>query len=261
MSRMNLAAGAISEQSARSRLIVALDLPSADAAARMAEKLHGHVGMFKVGFELFSAEGPVLPRYLAARGEGVFLDLKFHDIPNTVLAAAREAAHLGVRMFNVHASGGIKMMEAARDGAKEAASAGKRPLVLAVTVLTSLTSDDLRRIGLEGTPEEAVVRLAKLAQTAGLDGVVASAREARAIRRACRPDFVIVTPGIRPASSQAQDQARVSTPADAIGAGADYLVVGRPITGAHDPAAAADIIVAEMEQAFHQPPIQMARYE
>jgi orotidine-5'-phosphate decarboxylase len=261
MSRMNRSESISFTPSARSRLIVALDLPSADAAARMAEKLHGHAGMFKVGFELFSAEGPVLPRYLAARGEGVFLDLKFHDIPNTVLAAAREAAHLGVRMFNVHASGGLKMMEAARDGAKEAASAGKRPMVLAVTVLTSLTSDDLRLVGLEGTPEEAVVRLAKLAQTAGLDGVVASARETRAIRRACGPDFVIVTPGIRPAFSQAQDQARVSTPADAIGAGANYLVVGRPITGAHDPAAAADIIVAEMEQAFHQPPIQMARYE
>jgi orotidine-5'-phosphate decarboxylase len=242
--------------SARSRLIVALDFPSADAASRMAEKLRGHVGMFKVGFELFSAEGPVLPRYLVARGEGVFLDLKFHDIPNTVRAAAREATHLGVGMFNVHASGGLKMMEAARDGAREAASGGKRPLVLAVTVLTSLAGEDLRVIGLEGSPEEIVVRLAKLAQTAGLDGVVASAREARAIRRACGPDFVIVTPGIRPASSQAQDQVRVSTPADAIGAGADYLVVGRPITGAHDPAAAADIIVAEMEQAFRQPLIQ-----
>src|SRR5579875_1071043 len=227
MSRMNRSESINFTPSARSRLIVALDFPSADAASRMAEKLRGHVGMFKVGFELFSAEGPVLPRYLVARGEGVFLDLKFHDIPNTVRAAAREAA-----------------------------SGGKRPLVLAVTVLTSLAGEDLRVIGLEGSPEEIVVRLAKLAQTAGLDGVVASAREARAIRRACGPDFVIVTPGIRPASSQAQDQVRVSTPADAIGAGADYLVVGRPITGAHDPAAAADIIVAEMEQAFRQPLIQ-----
>src|SRR5579885_2615658 len=248
MSRMNRSESINFTPSARSRLIVALDFPSADAASRMAEKLRGHVGMFKVGFELFSAEGPVLPRYLVARGEGVFLDLKFHDIPNTVRAAAREATHLGVGMFNVHASGGLKMMEAA--------SGGKRPLVLAVTVLTSLAGEDLRVIGLEGSPEEIVVRLAKLAQTAGLDGVVASAREARAIRRACGPDFVIVTPGISPASSQAQDQVRVSTPADAIGAGADYLVVGRPITGAHDPAAAADIIVAEMEQAFRQPLIQ-----
>lgn len=247
-------------RAARSRLIVALDLPTADAAARMAERLHDHAGMFKVGLELFSAEGPVLPRYLAARGEGVFLDLKFHDIPNTVRAASREAAALGVSMFNVHASGGRKMMEAAREGALAGCAGGKPPLVLAVTVLTSLSPADLHELGVAGDPkdaviqlarlaEHAVIRLARLAKSAGLDGVVASAREATAIRKACGPEFTIVTPGIRPAASAAQDQARVSTPADAILAGADYLVVGRPITAAQDPEAAADAIVAEIERA------------
>lgn len=242
--------------SVRSRLIAALDLPSADAASRMAEKLQGHVGMFKIGFELFSAEGPALPRYLAARGEGVFLDLKFHDIPNTVRAASREAAQLGVSMFNVHAAGGRKMMEAAREGAEAGQTGGKRSLVLAVTILTSLAQEDLEEVGIAGNPEQAVIRLAKLAQAAGLDGVVASAREAAGIRQACGPAFVIVTPGIRPAASQAQDQARVRTPADAIHAGADYLVVGRPITAARQPEVAADAIVAEMEQAFSVSQIQ-----
>ena len=234
---------------AQDQLIVALDLPSADAATRMAEKLRGHVGMFKVGSELFTAEGPVLVHYLVATGKKVFLDLKFHDIPNTVRAAAREAAQLGVRMLNVHASGGRKMMEAAREGAREGAPDGKMPLVLAVTVLTSLESRDLEELGISGTPEEAVVRLARLAQKAGLDGVVASPREIAAIRRACGPGFVIVTPGIRPATSASNDQARIATPHKAIQAGADYLVVGRPITGAPDPAAAAEAIAREMEKA------------
>jgi len=234
---------------ARERLIVALDLPNADAALRMAEKLHGHAGMFKVGLELFGAEGPALPRRLASRGEGVFLDLKFHDIPNTVRAAAREAAQLGVRMINVHASGGRKMMAAAREGAESISSGASRPLMLAVTVLTSLGPEDLQETGVAGTPEEAVIRLARLAQSAGMDGVVASAREAAAIREACGPKFVIVTPGIRPVASAVQDQARVSTPADAVRAGADYLVVGRPITGAVDPAAAADAVAAEIQEA------------
>ncbi|MGH9771327.1 MAG: orotidine-5'-phosphate decarboxylase [Candidatus Acidiferrales bacterium] len=237
-----------SSPAAAERLIVALDLPSTDAALRMAEKLHGHAGMFKVGMELFGAEGPALPRQLVSRSEGVFLDLKFHDIPNTVRAAAREAAQLGVRMINVHASGGRQMMAAAREGAESAGA--RRPLALAVTVLTSLAAEDLSEIGLAGTPEEAVIRLARLAQSAGMDGVVASAREAAAIREACGSEFVIVTPGIRPAASAVQDQARVSTPADAIRAGADYLVVGRPITGAADPAAAAEAVAAEIQLAL-----------
>ncbi|MGH9354640.1 MAG: orotidine-5'-phosphate decarboxylase, partial [Terriglobia bacterium] len=199
---------------------------------------------------LFGADGPALPRRLASGGEGVFLDLKFHDIPNTVRAAAREAAQLGVRMINVHACGGRKMMAAAREGAEVVGAGPNRPLVLAVTVLTSLAPEDLSEIGLVGIPEEAVVRLARLAASAGMDGVVASAREAAAVREACGPQFVIVTPGIRPTASAVQDQARVATPADAIRAGADYLVVGRPITGAADPEAAATAVAAEIGKAI-----------
>jgi len=239
--------------SARDKLIVALDVPSAEAGLRLAEQLRGHVGTFKVGLENFTAEGPVLARFLVAIGEKVFLDLKLHDIPNTVRAAARQAAQLGVRMFNVHASGGRKMMEAALAGAQEGSAGrgdGLRPLVLAVTVLTSLAGEDLTELGMSGSAEEAVVRLARLAQQAGLDGVVASPREVAALRQALGPGFTIVTPGIRPASAAADDQARVATPGSAIRAGADYLVVGRPITEAPNPAAAADAIVAEMEQAL-----------
>ena len=255
----------------RDKLIVALDLPNGNAATRMAERLQGHAGMFKVGSELFTAEGPVPVRYLVTTGQRVFLDLKFHDIPNTVRAAAREAAELGVSMVNVHASGGRKMMEATLEGARSAlhhpvqGSAGivvgdeARPRVLAVTILTSLASQDLEELGISGTPVEAVIRLARLAQSAGLDGVVASPREISAIRQVCGPGFLIVTPGIRPASAlhhpvrgsaATDDQARIATPASAIAAGADYLVVGRPITGAPDPVAAADAIVAEMDGAL-----------
>jgi len=235
----------------REKLIVALDLPNGNAATRMAEKLQGHAGMFKVGSELFTAEGPVTVRYLVTAGQKVFLDLKFHDIPNTVRAAAREAAELGVSMVNVHASGGLKMMDAALEGARLVGAGtgnGARTRVLAVTILTSLESQDLQELGILGTPVEAVTRLARLAQRAGLDGVVASPREITAIRQACGSGFLIVTPGIRPASAATDDQARIATPASAIAAGADYLVVGRPITGAPDPAAAADAIVAEMER-------------
>jgi orotidine-5'-phosphate decarboxylase len=236
--------------SAKDKLIVALDLPSAAAAAQLAEKLRGRAGLFKVGSELFTAEGPVLVHYLVANGIKVFLDLKFHDIPNTVRAATREATRMGVSMLNVHASGGRAMMAAAAESARESSSALRmpRPLVLGVTVLTSLTSEDLREIGIDGGPEAAVARLARLAQSAGLDGVVASPREIAAIRRACGPSFVIVTPGIRPATADVNDQARIATPASAIQAGADFLVVGRPITAAPDPAAAAEAIVAEMER-------------
>jgi orotidine-5'-phosphate decarboxylase len=206
--------------------------------------------MFKVGSELFTAEGPVLARYLVANGHKVFLDLKFHDIPNTVRAATREAVRMGVSLLNVHVSGGRAMMVAAAESARAAASAQRipRPLVLGVTVLTSLTGEDLQELGMAGGPEDAVPRLARLAQAAGLDGVVASPREIAAIRRACGPGFVIVTPGIRPATADANDQARIATPGAAIQAGADFLVVGRPITAAPDPAAAAEAIVAEMEK-------------
>ncbi len=220
---------------------------------RLAERLRGHVGMFKVGLENFAAEGPILARFLVSSGMKVFLDLKLHDIPNTVRSAAREAARLGIAMFNVHASGGRKMMEAACAGALEGAhdrGSDSRPLILAVTVLTSLAPEDLANLGISGSPEEVVVRLARLARDAGLDGVVASPREILALRKALGPDFVIVTPGIRPAAADANDQVRIATPASAIQAGATYLVVGRPITGAANPTAAADAIAADMEQAL-----------
>jgi orotidine-5'-phosphate decarboxylase len=240
---------------ARERLIVALDVPTAEAGVRLADRLQGHAGMFKVGLENFTAEGPILPRFLTSKGMKVFLDLKLHDIPNTVRSAARQAAHLGVSIFNVHAAGGRKMMEAARQGAEVGARElgnGPRPLVLAVTVLTSLSAEDLAQVGITGSPEEVVVRLARMAHEAGLDGVVASPREITALRRALGPDFVIVTPGIRPATADVNDQVRIATPASAIRAGASYLVVGRPITGAADPAAAADAIVAEMQAALKE---------
>jgi orotidine-5'-phosphate decarboxylase len=242
---------------AREKIIVALDVPSAEAGLEVAQKLHGHVGMFKVGSEVFTAEGPVLARYLLATGEQVFLDLKFHDIPNTVRAAAREAALLGVSLVNVHASGGRKMMEAAVEGVRSAArgrGVAAPTRVLAVTVLTSLGPEELAEVGFQGSPEEVVVRLARLAEAAGLDGVVASPREITAIRKACGPNFLIVTPGIRPAATACDDQTRIATPESAIRAGADYLVIGRPITGAHDPAAAADAMAAEMERSLGSPP-------
>jgi orotidine-5'-phosphate decarboxylase len=238
---------------AKDKIIVALDVPSADAALRVAQKLHGHVGMFKVGKEVFTAAGPAIVRNLLAEDNQVFLDLKFHDIPNTVRAATQQAAMLGVSLLTIHASGGRKMIVAAAEGVHAAAKArgvGQPTRVLAVTALTSLGAEDLAEVGFQGSPEEVVVRLARLAQAAGADGVVTSPREIGVIRQACGPDFLIVTPGIRPATSGSDDQARTATPESAIRAGADYLVIGRPITGAADPAAAADAIAAEMEKAL-----------
>ena len=233
---------------ARDRLIVALDVSSVTEAVCLVEQLHGHVGLFKVGSELFTAEGPTVARRLTALGEKIFLDLKFHDIPNTVRAAARQGAGMGVSMLDLHASGGRRMMEAALEGVREGSSGRDRPLVLAVTLLTSLRTDDLAEIGVSLCAEAAVVRLAGLAQRAGLDGAVASPQEIAAIRRACGPDFIVVTPGIRPESAAVDDQTRIATPQQAVRAGADYLVVGRPITSAGDPAGAADAIVAEMQE-------------
>jgi orotidine-5'-phosphate decarboxylase len=235
---------------AKEKIIVALDVPSADAALRVAQILHGHVGLFKVGKEVFTAEGPAVVRRLVAEGNRVFLDLKFHDIPNTVRAAAHQAALLGASLITIHAAGGRKMIAAASEGVRAAAkeTGFTQPTkVLAVTALTSLSAEDLAEVGFQGSPEEVVVRLARLAKSAGADGVIASPREISAIREACGPDFLIVTPGIRPAAGTGDDQARTATPASAIRAGADYLVIGRPITGATDPAAAADAIAAEME--------------
>jgi orotidine-5'-phosphate decarboxylase len=234
----------------RDKLIVALDFNTAEAATQMTDKLRGRAGMFKVGMEAFTAEGPMLARYLIDSGEKVFLDLKFLDIPNTVRGACRAAAKMGVTLLNIHALGGRKMMRAALEGATAGTSEDRpRPLVLAVTILTSLAADDLEELGIAGPPENAVIRMARLAQSEGLDGVVASAKEVAALRKECGPNFVIVTPGIRPAGAAANDQSRIATPQAALDAGASYLVVGRPITAAPDPAAAAAAILEEMQQA------------
>jgi orotidine-5'-phosphate decarboxylase len=228
----------------RERLIVALDVPDAAAARALLERLAGHVGLFKVGSQLFTAAGPDLVREIVARGERVFLDLKYHDIPNTVAGAVAAASRLGVTLADVHGLGGPAMMEAAAG-----ARADDGTLLLAITVLTSHDEGTLAQIGLAGPIAEAVPRLARLAAASGMDGVVASPHEVALIREACGRDFLIVTPGIRPAGAAKGDQARLATPAAALAAGADYIVVGRPITAAADPAAAADAIVAEMETA------------
>jgi orotidine-5'-phosphate decarboxylase len=236
-----------------SRILVALDVPTRDAALALADALSGVVGGYKIGSQLFTAEGPAIVRALVARGDRVFLDLKYHDIPNTVAGAVSAAADLGVWMVNVHASGGPAMMGAARRAADD--SAGRRgtppPLVIAVTVLTSLDAGTLQQVGVPGTPIEQVVRLARLSQDAGLDGIVASPQEVVAVREACGPAFVIVTPGIRGGSAAAgpDDQQRTATPAGAIAAGSSYLVVGRPITGASDPRQAAVRLAEETESA------------
>ncbi len=227
-------------------IIAALDVADADDARQMASRLAGHVGALKVGFELFVAEGPALVRGLVADGHRIFLDLKFHDIPNTAAHAVRAATRIGAWMTNVHASGGEAMMRASIDAARdEAAKIGATaPLVIGVTILTSLNDADLAKIGIAGTSEDAAVRLAMLAREAGLDGVVCSAREAARIKREAGADFLCVTPGIRPPWSPADDQKRTLTPAEALAAGADFLVVGRPITRADDPAAAARRLLA-----------------
>jgi orotidine-5'-phosphate decarboxylase len=233
----------------RDRLIVALDVPSLAEAERLLDRLEGQVTHFKIGSQLFTASGPAAVLAVQKRGAEVFLDLKFHDIPNTVAAAAREATRLGAFMFNVHASGGRAMMAAAATGAAAAAKelAVRRPLVLAVTVLTSLDRAVLHReVGVPSSVEGHVLRLATLARDAGLDGAVASPNEVAAIRRSLGAGWVIVTPGVRPAGSDAGDQSRIATPAAAASAGAHYLVVGRPITAAADPARAAAEILEEM---------------
>lgn len=229
------------------RLIVALDYPEAAPALALAERLDPRLAHLKVGKELYVAAGPDLVRTLTALGFKVFLDLKFHDIPNTVAAACRAAAHLGVWMLNVHASGGLKMMQAARAALEGLPT---RPRLIAVTVLTSLNRADLAQLGLDLEPETQVLRLARLAQAAGLDGVVCSAREAPLLRRELGPDFLLVTPGVRPAGSATDDQQRVLTPTQALQAGADYLVVGRPITQAPDPVAALQNIHDEIRLAL-----------
>jgi orotidine-5'-phosphate decarboxylase len=213
-------------------------------ASLLARRLRGAAGMFKIGSQLFTAEGPKAVERIARLGFGVFLDLKFHDIPNTVAGSVAAAAELaGVRLLTLHTLGGADMMRAA---AEAVARRKKRPALLGVTILTSHDVATLRSVGISGTPGSRALALAKLAKRSGLDGVVASAHEARAIRRACGPKFLIVVPGVRPASASLNDQSRVATPAEAIRAGADYLVVGRPITAAADPRHAALAIGEEI---------------
>jgi orotidine-5'-phosphate decarboxylase len=217
------------------------------SAVALARKLNGVAGLFKVGNQLFTSEGPRAIEKLSALGCEIFLDLKFHDIPNTVAHAVAAASRFNsVRLMTLHATGGIEMMRAARDAAGRD---GSRPRLLGVTILTSLDGAALKRIGMGGPPRSRAVALARLAKQAGLDGVVASAHEIRAIRKACGPKFLIVVPGIRAKSAASDDQSRIATPEDAIRAGADYLVVGRPITAASDPRDAAVRINAEIEAA------------
>jgi orotidine-5'-phosphate decarboxylase len=237
---------------ARSRLAVALDLPTRDALLAAARALAPEAGVLKLGLEAFVSQGPELVKEIAASGARVFLDLKLHDIPNTVGRAAAAAVTTGASLVNCHAAGGPAMMTAFGEEARAAAAkAGlPRPALLAVTVLTSLDAEALARIGLVGTPREAALRLALLAREAGLDGVVCSPEEIEAIRAACGPGFLLVVPGVRPAGAETGDQKRVATPGDAIRAGADLLVVGRPILGAPDRVAAARAVVAEIAAAL-----------
>ncbi len=227
---------------ASGRVCIALDYPRGAEAVAMAQRLAGRAGWMKVGLEVFVAEGPALVERIATTGARVFLDLKFHDIPATVAGAVASAARSGATMVNVHASGGRAMLEAAR----QAADAAGLPKLIAVTLLTSLDLAALTDLPMAGTPEGIARRLAVLAQRCGLDGVVCSATDLAAIRGACGPDFLTVVPGIRPAGADVQDQKRIATPASAVAAGADILVIGRPVTGAPDPPAALDRILSEI---------------
>ncbi|RED51454.1 orotidine-5'-phosphate decarboxylase [Aestuariispira insulae] len=240
----------------KDRILVALDTPDVGAAQDLSRALQGHVGGVKLGLEFFNFNGPQgvravthgdeaeTPRGQSTPNQPFFLDLKFHDIPNTVAGAVRGVVPLGPKIINVHASGGPAMMKAALDAANFAAEplGVVRPMVIAVTVLTSMDEDDLGAVGQQGPAVEQVVRLAELTQKCGLDGVVCSAREISAIRKACGPDFKLIVPGIRPEGSDTGDQKRTMTPKQAVEAGADYLVIGRPITQAYNPVAAAKAI-------------------
>jgi orotidine-5'-phosphate decarboxylase len=238
---------------AKDKLIVALDVDTRDRAFQLVEALRDSVGMFKVGMQLFTAAGPDFVRRIICDGSRVFLDLKYHDIPNTVAMAAVEATRLGVSLFNIHTTGGREMMKRAAEAVEKTAGREKltSPKILGVTLLTSVDQNTLREIGIDSQPATVVGRLSILAKEAGLDGVVASAQEIQLIREAVpRNDFLIVTPGIRSATDEAQDQRRTMTAAEAIREGADYIVVGRPIIAAVDPVNAAQRFAAEIKTAL-----------
>ncbi|HSG11968.1 MAG TPA: orotidine-5'-phosphate decarboxylase [Gammaproteobacteria bacterium] len=230
-------------KSSDSRIIVALDYPDEKNALALVDRLEPGSCRLKVGKELFTRAGPALVRALVSRGFDVFLDLKFHDIPNTVASACRAAADLGVWMLNVHALGGARMLAAAREGIERS---GHASLLIAVTILTSMDEDDLAAVGLAGTPADNVRRLALLAESCGLDGVVCSSRETTMLRGQVGDDFVLVTPGIRPSGSAPDDQRRIMTPVEAVSAGASYLVIGRPVTQADDPTGVLRTINSEL---------------
>ena len=236
---------------AKERLVLALDVDNFESAEKLVEKLNNYVGVFKVGSQLFTAEGTKVIKMINKKGGKVFLDLKFHDIPNTVARAAEVATKLGVYIFDVHTSGGYEMMKAAAEASKKISLVlgVRKPLILGVTLLTSINQEILEKeIGVKNKLEEQVVHLAKLAKAAGLDGVVASPWEIKEIRKACGEDFVILTPGIRPVGKSSDDQKRVMTPQKAIKLGADFLVIGRPIRNASNPVEATKEILREMEE-------------
>lgn len=242
-----------SPQNAKSRLMLALDVDSREKAEEWVHKMKLNVGFFKVGLQLFTLAGAELVRSIRARGGRIFLDVKYHDIPNTVAKACESCCSMGIDFVNVHALGGRAMIKAAALALKENSARMRvhKPVLLAVTILTSHDAKSLREdVGLRGSPDKEVVRLAKMAQAAGAEGVVCSPREIVAVRKACGPNFVIVTPGIRQLGAEKQDQKRTLTAGQAIAKGADYLVVGRPITGAADPVDAARTMAAEMQTAM-----------
>jgi orotidine-5'-phosphate decarboxylase len=226
------------------RIIVALDVDTRKQALNLVKILKGRVGLFKIGSQLFTAEGPDLVREVVSQGERVFLDLKYHDIPNTVAKAVGAAGSLGVSMLTLHTHGGSKMMKAAVESAKD--SSGGPIILLGVTVLTSLGPEDLNDVGIESAVPEQVLRMGMLGKKAGLNGLVSSPQEAAGLRQALGPEILLIIPGIRPAGSVLDDQTRIATPASAVAAGADYLVVGRPITAALDPLEGLSRIIEEL---------------
>jgi len=242
----------MNRESAREKIIFALDVNGLDEVEKWSELLAAKVGMFKIGKQLFTSAGPAAVRLIQKHGGEVFLDLKYHDIPNTVAMATLEAARLGVKLTNLHALGGYEMMAATMAALDKEFKGAPRTKVLAVTILTSSTEETLRAVGIDHPVTDMVVRLARLAKSAGVDGVVASPQEVGLIRAACGPDFLIVTPGVRPAFASADDQKRIMTPGDAVAKGADYLVIGRPISAAAEPVKAAEMIIDEIVAAGNQ---------